>query len=95
MDDTQRMKLHYVTAMAHQEVFQQQLDIHRFIRGRIRWRRGARAHSIWVRPWLHPERRRQFGIYDKLMVEPRREDPTTFKKFACMSVETYHEIFES
>ena len=70
-----------VAAFAHQEVFQQQLNIHRFIRGRVRWRRGARACSIMVRPWLHPERRRQFGIYDQLMLELRREDPRTFKKF--------------
>ena len=55
--------------------------IHKFIIGRIRWRRGARACSTWVRPWRHPERRRQFRIYDQLMVELRREDPRTFKKF--------------
>ena len=73
MEDTQRLKLHYVAAMVHKEVFQQLLNTHRFIIGRMRWKRGARACSIWVRPWLHQERRRQFGIYDQLMVELRRE----------------------
>ena len=49
-----------------------------------RWGRGARARSIWVRPWLHPERRRQFRIYDQLMLELRREEkiqPRNLKKF--------------
>ena len=89
MEDTQRLKLHYVAAMAHQKVFQQQLNIHQFIKGRMRLRRGARAHSIWVRPWLNPVRRRQFGIHDQLMVELRREDPRAFKKFLHMPVEMY------
>ena len=81
MEDTQRLKLHYVAAIAHKEVFTQQLNILLSMRGRVRWRRGARARSIWVRPWLHSERRRQFGIYGQLMLELRREDPRTFKKF--------------
>ena len=75
MEDIQRLKLPYVAAMANQEVVQQQLNIHRFLRGRLRRRRGARTRNIWRRPWLHPGRRRQFGIYDQLMVELRREDP--------------------
>ena len=94
MDDIQRLRLQYVAAMAHQEVFQQQFNIQQFIRGQFRWRRGARARRIWRRPWLHPDRRRQFGIYDQLMVELRREDPRTLKKFLCMPTEMYDEIFE-
>ena len=77
MEDTQRLKLHYVAAMAHQEVFQQNLDIHRFIIGRIRWRRGARACSIAASRETTAVR----NIYDQLIVELRREDPRTFKKF--------------
>ena len=34
MEDTHRLELHNVAAMAHQEVFQQQVNIHGFIRGR-------------------------------------------------------------
>ncbi|KAH3692577.1 hypothetical protein DPMN_193125 [Dreissena polymorpha] len=79
MEDIQRLKLQYVAAIANQEVVQQQLNIHRFLRGRLRWRRGARARYIWRRQWLHSGRRRQFGIYDQLMVELRSEDPGTFK----------------
>ena len=35
MEDTQLLKLHYVAAMAHQEVFQQQLNIQLFMRGLV------------------------------------------------------------
>ncbi|KAH3769762.1 hypothetical protein DPMN_171038 [Dreissena polymorpha] len=87
MEDIQRLKLQYVAVMANQEVVQQQRNIHRFLRGRLTWRRGARARNIWRRPWLHLKRRRQFGIYDQLMVELRSEDPETFKKFLRMPTE--------
>lgn len=93
MEVSENLMLQYVAAMAHQEVFQQQINIYKFIRNRLRRRRGARARRIWIRPWLHPERRLQFGIYDQLMLELRREDPRTFKKFLCMPTEMYDEIF--
>ena len=95
MEHTQRLRLHYVAAMAPQEVFQQQLNIHLFISGRMRVRRGTQARSIWIKPWLNPERRRQFGIHDQLMVELSRDDTRAFKKFLCMPVvEIYGEIFK-
>ena len=94
MEDTQCLKLHYGATMAHQEVLQQQLNNHRFIRCQMRLRRGARACSIWVRSWVNPERRRQFDINDQLMVELRREYSQAFKKFMCMPVEIYDKIFE-
>ncbi|KAH3740395.1 hypothetical protein DPMN_047101 [Dreissena polymorpha] len=84
MEDIQSMKLKYVAAMANQEVVQQQLNIHRFLRGRHRWRREARARNIWKIPWLHSGKRCQFGIYDQLMVELRSEDSGTFKKVLRM-----------
>ncbi|KAH3691922.1 hypothetical protein DPMN_192468 [Dreissena polymorpha] len=93
MEDIQRLKLQYVAAMANQEVVQQQLNIHRFLRGRRRWRRGARARNLWRRPWLHSGRRRQFGIYEQLMVELRSEDPGTFKQFLRMPTEMNDTIF--
>ena len=34
MEDTQRLRLQYVAAMAHQEVFQQQRIINQLIKGR-------------------------------------------------------------
>ena len=86
--------LQYVAAMAHYQVFQQQVNIRQFIRGRIRRRRRVRRRHIWTRPWLHPDRRRQFGIYDQLMVELRREDQRAFRKFLRMPTEMYDEILE-
>ncbi|KAH3734778.1 hypothetical protein DPMN_041225 [Dreissena polymorpha] len=92
MEYIQRLRQQYVAAMANQEVVQQELNIHRFLRGRLRWRRGDRARNIWRRPWLHPGRRHKFGIYDQLMVELRREDPGSFKKFLRMPTKMYDEI---
>ncbi|KAH3696803.1 hypothetical protein DPMN_084280 [Dreissena polymorpha] len=92
MEDIQRLKLQYVAAMANQEEIQQQLNIHRFLRCRLWWRRGARARNIWRRSWLHSRRRRQFGIYDQLMVELRSKDAGTFKKFLRMPTEMYDTI---
>ncbi|KAH3874894.1 hypothetical protein DPMN_038150 [Dreissena polymorpha] len=92
MEDIQRLKLQYVAAKANQEVGQQQLNIHRFLRDRLRWRREARPRNIWRRPWLHSGRRRQFCIYDQLMVELTSEDPGTFKKLLRVPTEMYDTI---
>ena len=86
--------LQYVAAMAHYQVFQQEVNIRPFIRGRIRRRRRVRRRHIWTRPRLHPDRRRQFGIYDQIMVELRREDQRAFRKFLRMPTEMYDEILE-
>ena len=48
--------------------------------GRRRKRRGRRR--FWVRPWI--VRRRQFGLYDQLLVEFRNEDQTSFKNLMRM-----------
>ena len=94
MEQIQRLRLQYVAAMAHQEVFQQQLNINQFIGGPHRWWRGARVRGIWRRLWQHPERKRQYGVYDQLMVELRKEDHRTFKIFIYMPTEMYEEILE-
>ena len=41
-------------------------------------RRRRRQRRWWTRPWLSPERRRSFGLYDQLMTELRREDRQSF-----------------
>ncbi|KAH3690908.1 hypothetical protein DPMN_191205 [Dreissena polymorpha] len=92
MEDILRLKLQYVATVTNQEVVQQQLNIQRFLRGRLRLKRGARACNIWKRPLLHAGRRRQFGIYDQLMVELRRVSPGTFKKFLRMPSEMNYAI---
>ena len=49
-------------------------------RRRIR-ARGARQRRCWVIPWVGDVRRDQFGHYNQLMVELRREDPASFQNF--------------
>ena len=69
-----------------------QLNIAQHVRARRRWRRGLRNRQFWTRAWIL--RRRQFGLYDQLMVELRREDPYSFKNFMRMSPEMFDEIFQ-
>ena len=55
---------------------------------RRRRRRGQRKY--WVRPWIG--RRRQFGLYDQLLVELRNEDQKAFKNFMRMPPEMFDEL---
>ncbi|KAH3857538.1 hypothetical protein DPMN_100148 [Dreissena polymorpha] len=52
--------------------------MHRLAQKRARRRRQRRW---WIRAWFGPERKRQFGLYDQLMVELRREDQCAFINF--------------
>ncbi|KAH3856765.1 hypothetical protein DPMN_099359 [Dreissena polymorpha] len=63
--------------------------MHRLDQKRARRRRQRRW---WIRAWLDPERRRQFGLYDQLMVELRREDQRAFINFTRMPPEIFYEI---
>ena len=94
MEDAERLRRMYilVLAIAQHEVDVVQLNIAEFIRGRRRWRRGQRRRRMWTRGWIL--RREQFGLYDQLMVELRREDPRTFKNFMRLSPDLYDEVFE-
>ena len=53
----------------------------------IHRRRRPRSCEIWVKPWIG--RRRQFGLYDQLMVELRNEDERAFRNFLRMPPEMY------
>ena len=55
---------------------------------RRRKRRGRRR--FWARPWIG--RRRQFGLYDQLLVELRNEDQESFKNFMRMPPEMFDEL---
>ena len=55
-------------------------------------RRKRKAHSCWVRPWIG--RRHLLGLYDRLMVELRSEDPKAFNNFMRMPPEMYDEIVD-
>ncbi|KAH3750340.1 hypothetical protein DPMN_184861 [Dreissena polymorpha] len=65
------------------------LAMHRLAQKRARRRRQRRW---WIRAWLGPDRRRQFGLYDKLMVELRREDQRAFINIMRMPPEMFYEI---
>ena len=45
---------------------------------------------MWVRPWIL--RRVEYGLYDQLMVELRREDPASFHNFLRMDATMYDEL---
>lgn len=59
---------------------------------RKRRRRKRAAPYIWVRDWIR--RRPQLGLYDRLMVELRREDQDAFKNFMRMPPAMYDEIVQ-
>jgi hypothetical protein len=57
-----------------------------------RRRRRARRRRCWVRPWLGDVRRDQFGHYNQLMVELRREDPASFQNFLRIQPQMFDEL---
>ena len=57
-------------------------------------RRRRRQRRWWSRAWLSPERRLQFGLYDQLMMELRREDQRSFMNFMRMPTEMFDEILD-
>ncbi|KAH3748091.1 hypothetical protein DPMN_182528 [Dreissena polymorpha] len=63
--------------------------MHRLAQKRARRRRKRRW---WIRAWLGPERRRQFGLYDQLKVELRRDDQRAFINIMRMPPELFDEI---
>ena len=81
----------YVLARALQQVDQINLHIHQHLQGRRRRRRGQRR-QVWQHPWL--SRRKQFGIYDQLLVELRKETQKSFRNFMRLPVAVYDEILQ-
>ena len=60
-------------------------------RTRHRRQQGQRRR-LWFRPWLGHVRRRQFGLYNQLMVELRAEEPKYCCNFMRMPLEMFDEI---
>ena len=50
-----------------------------------------RRRRLWTRQWLL--RRPQYGQYEQLMAELKREQPTDYKNFIRMDTELFSEIF--
>ncbi|XP_028416048.1 protein ALP1-like [Dendronephthya gigantea] len=62
----------------------------RHIENNRRKRRKRKRREVWMRSWMG--RRRQFGIYDQLLVELRSEDTRYFKNFMRMVPEMFDEL---
>lgn len=50
------------------------------------------VRNIWLRDWIG--RRPELGLYDRLMVELRNEDPRAFQNFMRMSPAMFDEIVQ-
>jgi len=50
------------------------------------------VRNIWVRDWI--ARRPQLGLYDRLMVELRNEDPRVFQNFMRVPPAMYDDIVQ-
>ena len=57
-------------------------------------KKARKAKSCWVREWLSPERRLQYGQYTTLMEELRLEDQTGFENFTRISAQMFDEILQ-
>ena len=68
------------------------VDMQRYLACRRRHRRAQQQRRWWSRARLSPLRRRQFGLYDQLMVELRCEDPQAFCNFMRMPPAMFDEI---
>ena len=91
MNCRERDRRAYVLAMALQQLDQINLHIHQHLQDRRRRRRGQRR-QVWQQPWL--SRRKQFGIYDQLLVELRKETQKSFRNFMRLPVAVYDEILQ-
>jgi len=78
--------------MLHQHQ-NQLVQAHQLLMHRRRRRRRRRVvRNVWVRDWI--SRRPQLGLYDRLMVELRNEDPRAFKNFMRMPPDMFDEIVQ-
>ena len=91
MEDTERLRRKYqIAVLQHQNNL---IDLALYllrVNGTRRIRGQHRRH--WVRPWIG--RRREYGLYDQLMVELRNEDPASFINFLRMPPEMFDELLE-
>ena len=71
----------------------QVVQVHQFLIERRRRKRRRRVvRNIWVRDWIG--RRPELGLYDRLMVELRNEDPRAFQNFMRMPPAMFDEIVQ-
>ena len=81
-------RLHILALMMHNQNAQV-VQLHRILAVRRRRRRRQRRR-FWVRLWIL--RRPELGLYHRLMVELRNEDPTGFHNFMRMPPAMFDEL---
>ena len=91
MDLGVRARLRYQAALIHGRLSLNVANINLIA---VEKRRRRRQRRWWTRPWLSPERRRSFGLYDQLMTKLRREDRQSFLHFLRMPTEMFDEILQ-
>ena len=89
MDGPDKQRLEYEIAVLQHQQNLMELTLHQLHIIRRRGRR-RRQRRFWIRPWIG--RRRQFGLYDQLLVELRNEDQSAFKNFMRMQPEMFDEL---
>lgn len=94
MECRERLMKHCQLSLLRAQLHLQEADANLHEYAVKRQRRRRRQRTVWVRTWLGPERRRQFGLYDQLMVELRREDEKSFINFMRMPPEMFDEILD-
>ena len=93
MEDAQRLRRVYLIAMPQHELDVLKSNIAEHIQGtRPQRKKPRRRRQCWTKIWIL--RRKEFGMYDQLMVELRREDPSSFTNFMHMPPEMYDEVLE-
>ncbi|XP_068235815.1 putative nuclease HARBI1 [Palaemon carinicauda] len=90
MEDPARLRREYLLAVLQHQHDLIDLTLYQLRANKARRRRGERRRKNWVRPWIG--RRRQFGIYDQLMVELRKEDHASFTNFLRMPPAMFDEL---
>ena len=90
MDELARLKKEYeLEVLRHEHLsIRVQLMLQRHRRRRM----NRQRRRVWIRPWVR--RREEFGIYDQLLVELRREDTASFVNFLRMPPGMFDELLE-
>lgn len=83
-----------LVVMLMQQHMNQMVHVHQYLVNRRRRRQLRRraVRYIWVRDWIR--RRPELGLYDRLMVELRREDPRAFQNFMRMPPAMFDEVVQ-
>ncbi|KAK7098249.1 hypothetical protein V1264_002589 [Littorina saxatilis] len=90
MEDPARLRREYQLAVLQHQHDLIDLTLYQVRASRRRRTRGERGRRNWVRPWIG--RRRQFGMYDQLMVELRNEGHASFTNFLRISPAMFDEL---